>query len=441
MLTTFGATDFFIEFGKIIGSKFRSGPAMTAVVSSALVGMLSGSAVANVGMVGVFTIPLMKKMGYRPEMAGAIEAAASSGGQIMPPVMGAAAFLMAEMIGVPYIYVCAMAAIPAILYYFTVGTYVALQAGKLNVNPVVEKADTRKLLTRAPLFIVPLILLTVLLIDNRSPMFAIFWTIVAIIILGCIRKDTRPSWSKFVKGVSEGAIGGAQIGVSSACIGIVVATMTMTGLAFKLAGIVEAISGGSLLVALIITMIVSLILGCGVPTIAAYMIVAIGVCPALVKLGADLYAAHFFNFFFAIFSAVTPPVAMASLVASAIAGSPYIKTAVESCKVAVAGFLLPYLIIFCPSLILQFSNPLDAAMQIAATTLLCFVFSILLLRYYFSRLNKPELALVFISCIIFGAYAYTHNTMLFILGVCLFIFISFQQWRKRSHPAKVAVDR
>lgn len=436
LMQAFGATAFFMELGRLIGKRLRSGPAMTAVVSSCLVGMVSGSAVANVGMTGVFTIPLMKKTGYRPEVAGAIEAAASSGGQIMPPVMGAAAFLMAEVIGVPYIQLCIMAALPAFYYYFTCGTYVQLQSAKITVSPDAENVDKRLIITRAPLFIVPLAVLVFLMAQDHSPMFAIFWTIVTLAILGCLRKETRPSWSKLIKSVTDGAIGGAQIGVSSACIGTVVTTLTMTGLAFKLSSIVEALSGGNLFLALFITMFVSLILGCGVPTMAAYMVVAIAVCPALVHLGANLYASHFFALYFAIFSAVTPPVAMASLVASTIAGTGYMKTAIESCKVASAGFLLPFLIVFCPSLILQFSGVLTGFTHLIASAVLLFCTVVAAVGYYLLKLNLLERATAFICCVILFAYAYTQNYIFFIIGICLFIFVTVIQWRRRAHIAK-----
>ncbi len=345
--------DFFYEVGKAAGRVFRGGPAQTAVVSSSLVGMVTGAAVANVAICGAFTIPFMKRVGYKPEIAGAIEATAATGGQLMPPVMGAAAFLMAFFLGVPYATVMLAAVIPSLLYYFCCALGVQFIAVSNNINPPPEAVNKRVIYRRLPLFALPLTILIILLVLRYSPMLAGFWAIITSLLLSLIQKDTRPTLLKVVKCLSRGACMGAQIGVSLAIVGIMSQTLITTGLGNKIVGVVEMLSGGNMAIALVITMFVSLILGCGVPTTAAYFLVAIVAVPVLVKMGVLDISAHFFAFYFAIISALTPPVALAALAAAGIAEANYWKTAINSFKLAIAGFILPFLIVYNPALILR----------------------------------------------------------------------------------------
>jgi len=348
-----GAPHFFREVGTIVGRMMKGGPAMTAVVGSSLVGSVTGATSANIAITGSFTIPLMKQAGYRPEQAGAIEAAASTGGQLMPPVMSAAAFLMAGITGIPYTRIMLAALIPAILYYLSVGLYVQLQAGKMNLQPLGERPNLREMFWSAPSFVISLGVIIVLFIRDFSPMFVGFWAVVTSFGMGLLRKKTRPSLKRWVDAFTRGAATGATIAVSCACIGIMVKVLTMTGLGMRLPGIVEAWSAGNLFLALLMVMVASIILGCGVPTAPAYIMVAIVGAPVLIKMGVSVLQAHFFVFYYAVMSMLTPPVAPAAVVSSGLARAGFMKTAIEEVKPAVAGFLIPFMIIWCPILILE----------------------------------------------------------------------------------------
>ena len=346
-------TDFFHEAGKLAGRVFQGGPGQTAVISSSLMGMVTGAAVANAAIVGAFTIPYMKRVGYKPEIAAAIEATASTGGQIMPPVMGAAAFLMASFLGVPYATIMLAGVVPALLYYWGCILGVQFIAVTHGIFPAAEPVDWRLLLRRAPLFLGPVGLLVAMLLFYYSPSDAAFWTILVAIGLSYIGRDTRPRLGALIDCLAKGAYGGAQIGVSLAVVGLVAQTLITTGLGTKIAGLVTLLSGGNLAIALFITMLVSLILGCGVPTSAAYSLVAIVVVPSIVRMGVPALSAHFFAFYFAVISALTPPVALAALTTAAMAGADYIKTGLHSVRLAISGFLIPFLIVCNPVLLLR----------------------------------------------------------------------------------------
>ncbi|HEX5463353.1 MAG TPA: TRAP transporter fused permease subunit [Burkholderiales bacterium] len=348
--------DFFYEAGKLTGRVFQGGPAQTAVVSSSLVGMVTGAAVANVAIVGNFTIPYMKRVGYQAETAGAIEATASTGGQIMPPVMGASAFLMASFLGVPYATVMLAGVIPAILYYWGCVLGVQFIAVKTGIRVPKEKVDGKLILRRLPLFAIPLALLIVMLLFQYSPDDAAFWTIVVAIALSYLGRETRPSMRNLLECITKGACVGAQIGVSLAVVGLIAQSLITTGLGTKIAGLVALLSGGYLIPALLITMVVAIILGCGVPTSAAYSIVAIVVVPGLVHMGVEPLSAHFFAFYFAVISALTPPVALAALAAAGIAQADYFKTSVQAFKLAISGFIIPFLVIYNPVVLMHPDN-------------------------------------------------------------------------------------
>ena len=345
--------DFFLEAGKIAGRAFQGGPGQTAVVSSGLIGMISGAAVANVAVTGAFTIPYMKQVGYKPHHAGAIEAAASTGGQLMPPVMGAAAFLMASFLGVSYGTVMLAGLLPAILYFWGVMLGVQFLAVRNDIRPPLEDIDFRMLSRRAPLFGLPLAVLVTMLVMQYSPANSAFWAILLAIALSYIDPQTRPRFAELLKSIAAGAVVGAQIGISLAIVGLVAQTLITTGLGNKIAGLVEILSGGNLLIGLLLTMIVSIVLGCGVPTSAAYTLVAIVVIPTVIKMGVEPIAAHFFSFYFAVISSLTPPVALAALAGAGLAGAPYFKTSLSAAKLAVSGFIIPFLIIFNPLLTLN----------------------------------------------------------------------------------------
>ncbi|WP_294448006.1 TRAP transporter fused permease subunit [uncultured Mailhella sp.] len=353
-----GASSFFNKIGMMAGCKLAGGPAISSVVSSALMGSVTGSAMANVVATGTYTIPLMKRAGYPPYVAGAIEAAASTGGQIMPPVMGVTAFVLAEMAHVPYVEVLQAALLPALLYFLGVGLYVQFQAKRLGLgsNFSMECYSAMELMREAPLFLGPLALIIAMLFMGYSPMFTIFWAILLLVVCGIwnIWRQNRLSslLEIFIPAIRESAVTGAKIAVTCAVLGPVITTMTKTGLGMRLPGIIAMLSGDSMIVALLITAVVCIILGMGVPTIAAYLMVAMVGLPTLVKLGVEPFSAHMFVFFFAVFSGITPPVAATAIPAAALAESKYMKTAVEAAKIGGVGFFLPFLLVSSPEIML-----------------------------------------------------------------------------------------
>ncbi|MCP1337164.1 TRAP transporter permease [Futiania mangrovi] len=352
LFAVLGIDDFLSEVGKIVGRRVRSGPAQTAVVSSSLVGMITGASVANVAVTGAFTIPYMKRSGYSPELAGAIEATASTGGQLMPPVMGAAAFLMAFFIGVPYVDVMLLGILPALLFYLGVLVSVHFASVQEGIFAPTEKPDYRLILNRSPAFVLPLGVIITLLLMRYSPDVAAFWAIVTALAIGQMRRD-RPSLAETLRCLARGAVVGSKIAVSLAVVGLIAQTLISTGLGSKIAGLVETFSGGNLIIALLITMVVSIILGCGVPPAAAYSLVAITAAPTLVKMGLSPISAHFFAFYFAIMSAVTPPVALGTLAATALSGGRYMLSAAKGFKLALSGFIIPFFMVFNPVLRLE----------------------------------------------------------------------------------------
>jgi len=426
MLQGLKATDFFNELGKVIGRYTKSGPAMTAVVSSALMGMTAGQATPNIAVTGAFTIPLMKKVGYKPEVAGSIEAAASGGGQIMPPIMGAGAFVMADLLGVPYAKIIIMAALPAILYFFSVAIFVHLHAIKSNVIPFKERVDKKKLYANGPLFIVPLLTILTLLFLGFPPMFAAFWGITSLITLSFIRKETRPSLNRIISGCVNGATIGARVAVACATLGPIIALVTKTGLGLKIGFSVEMWSGGNLLLGLLILMLAVIILGLEVPTVAAYLIAAIVAIPCLVRLGLDPFQAHMFAFYFGAFSGLTPPVGMAAIVASKIAKAPYIKTALHSINAAAAGFIVPFVFALNGTLLLLPGTSIFSVLISMAVVMLGLgIFQIGFVGQLLTPLTIWERALAIISGLEFLMFAATGNYFILLIAVifCTLIII------------------
>jgi TRAP transporter 4TM/12TM fusion protein len=442
LLEVIKVNDFFYEAGKVVGRYLEGGPGQTAVVSSSLVGMVTGAAVANVAITGAFTIPFMKRVGYRPELAAAIEATASTGGQLMPPIMGASAFLMAFFLGVPYAEVMVAAILPALLYYLTVSLGVQVISASHHIKPPQEKIDKNLIFRRLPLFLIPLTIIIVLLILRYSPMLAGFWAIIATILLSYLSKETRPKLSDLARCLTKGAYNGAQIGASLALVGIMAQTLITTGLGNKIVSIVETLSGGSLIIALIITMFVSLLLGCGVPTTAAYSLVAIVVVPSLIRMGVADFSAHFFTFYFAIISALTPPVALAALAGAGIAGANYWKAGIQAFKLAISGFIIPYLIVFNPVLILRPMRTEWAIGSLLGIPVGLTALTALIYNYGLVKFSKLE-RLISLGSVsgIFGYCMFRHieniplEYPMLIIGLTLFAILLRIQIQKRRKSA------
>ena len=353
-----GVGKFFIDVAYAITGHSKSGPAMTAVVASGFMGSISGSSVANTVTTGAFTIPLMKKTGYKPYFAGAVEAAASTGGQIMPPVMGAAAFIMAEFTGIAYNKIIIAAAIPALLYYFAVGTMVHLEASKLGLKglPRDQLPKISRIMKKDGYMILPLVAIVFFLLAGYTPLksafYAIVFSIVIAVLVSLIKHNHSFGIKEFLGALESGAKSAVGVACACACAGMIVGVVTLTGLGLRIAELIVSIAGGSLILTLFFTMLASLILGMGLPTTAKYIVLATMAVPALIKLDVNIMAAHLFILYFGVIADITPPVALAAYAGAGIAGANSMKTGFQAVKLALAAFIVPYIFAMDPTLIL-----------------------------------------------------------------------------------------
>ena len=349
-----GISNFFIDMANSIAGRFAGGPAKVAVISSALCGMVSGSSVGNTVTTGSVTIPMMKKTGYQNEFAGAVEAASSTGGQIMPPIMGAAAFLMADFIGVPYADVIKRAVLPAVLYFFGIFITVHLEAKRLDLHGVPkEELPKMSRLIRKIYLLIPLVALIFWVSTNAMTMQrAASLAIVLSIVVGFINRDAHLTPGKILDALSAGGRSAITVGAACGVAGIISGTITMTGLANELINAIVGVAGDKLIIALVLTMLCCIVLGMGVPTTANYCIMAATTAPILIRMGVPIMAAHFFVFYFGIVADITPPVALAAYAGSAIAKSNPMKTAFTASRLAIAAFIVPYMFAFNPAMLL-----------------------------------------------------------------------------------------
>ena len=348
-----GIAQFFIDLANSLAGSSAGGPAKVAVISSALCGMVSGSSVGNTVTTGSVTIPMMKKTGYKGEFAGAVEAAASTGGQIMPPIMGAAAFLMAEYMGIPYAQVALKAILPAVLYFTGIYIAVHLEAKKLGLRGIPkEELPKFSVLIKKIYLLAPLVVLVVLVSTNlRTMQFSAAVAIVIAIVVGAINKDDRITFTKIIDALEAGGKGTITVAVACAMAGIVAGCITVTGLASKIITAIVSISGGHAMIALVLTMLCCIVLGMGVPTTANYCIMAATCAPILTTIGINPIAAHFFVFYFGIVADITPPVALAAYAGSAIAKADPMRTGFNATKLAIAAFIVPYIFAMNPAML------------------------------------------------------------------------------------------
>jgi TRAP transporter 4TM/12TM fusion protein len=351
-----GAGQLFMDFALALAGHTSGGPAKVAVITSSLFGTVSGSAVANVMTTGTFTIPLMKRTGYRPGFAGAVEAVASTGGQLMPPIMGAAAFVMAEFLAVSYLTVATFALLPAVLYYVAVFMAVHFEAKRIGLVGL-PRADLPRLkevlIERGHLFL-PLIVIISVLLYGRSAAFAALIGIASVVPTTWLRASTRRTFNlnAIVEALEAGARNTVVVALACACAGIVIGTITLTGLGLAFTGLVLTLSQNSLLLALVLTMLAGILLGMGLPTTPAYIVQVALLVPALVKLGVQVEAAHLFVLYFAVLSAITPPVAMAVYAANAISQGTLVDTSWAAVKLGLTGYIIPFMFVFSPALLL-----------------------------------------------------------------------------------------
>lgn len=356
MLEGTGASTSLMRISFAITGRTRGGVGHAAIVSSGLFGSMSGSVVANVVGTGTFTIPMMVRRGFDRSSAGAIEAAASTGGQIMPPVMGAAAFLMADLLGLPYLTICLAALVPALFYYGALFVAVSLEAGRAGMRPIPREERVtvdRTTMIQSLMFVVPMLVIIITLVMGRSPSMAGFTAVVAVLVVSfLLNPELRRHPSILIKAAASGGMAGASIVVAVAAIGIVLAVFNLTGIGLRFASTVASLGEGHLLLALLLTALTCLILGMGMPTLPAYLIIVLVMGRSLRELGVEPLAIHLFVFYFGVLSAITPPVAVAVFAAVPIANSHPIATGIVALRLAFIGFIIPFVFAIEPSLLI-----------------------------------------------------------------------------------------
>ena len=432
-LESTGLGKFFIDLANAVAGWASGGPAKVAVLSSGLMGTVSGSSVANVVGTGSLTIPMMKKLGYNANFAGAVEAAASTGGQLMPPVMGAAAFLMAEFVGVPYIDVVKAAAIPALLYFTGVwlGVHFEAKRKKLKGIPRAELPNPLTLLKERGHLAIPLVVIVYLLVAGYTPMRAALVAIFLSIFCAMLRKSTRMKPIEIVYGLERGAKGVLGVLVACASAGIIIGVVTKTGVGLRLASGLIDLAGGMLLPAMFFTMITAIVLGMGVPTTANYVITSTIAAPALEQMGVPVLAAHMFVFYFGIIADVTPPVALAAYAGAGISGGNALKTGVHASKLAIAAFIIPYVFVLSPVLLMVDATPL-ALVSVTLTALLGMIaISSALCGFLADHCRPYERILLIIA----GLLMIKPGGITDLVGLVLFVVILVMQYRRAKEAA------
>jgi TRAP transporter 4TM/12TM fusion protein len=383
-----GAGKFIIDFSMSAVGWATGGPAKVGVIASGIFGTITGHSVANVYGTGTFTIPLMKRMGYRPEYAGAVEAAASAGGQIMPPIMGAAAFIIAEFIGVSYLTVCKAALFPALLYFAAVFASTHLEALKMGLKPLPrsELPPMKATLFHGFHFIIPIFVLIFVLVLGYTPFRAAFLAIIVLLVVAMARKNSRLGPRSFTESLVQGARNGVVIAVCCACAGLVVGSLDITGMGIKFVDIIIMASGGVFPFLLLLIMVASLVLGMGIPTAPAYIIVAMIAAPSLVNMGLEPIVAHMFVFYSCLLSAITPPVALAAYAGAAIAGAPVMRTGVIAAKLGFVKYIVPFVFAYNAALLME-GTPIFVTLSFLTALAGTIGLSATFEKYLFTRLS------------------------------------------------------
>ena len=427
-LESTGLGKFFIDLANSIAGWASGGPAKVAVLSSGLMGTVSGSSVANVVGTGSLTIPMMKKLGYDKDFAGAVEAASSTGGQLMPPVMGAAAFLMAEFVGVPYIEIVKAAAIPALLYFAGVWLGVHFEAKRNNLKgvPRNELPKISIILKERGHLAIPLVVIVFLLVSGYTPMRAALAAIFLSIICSALRKSTRMKLIDIVKGLEAGAKNVLGVLVACAAAGIIIGIVTKTGIGLKLASGLLDLSGGLLMPTLFFTMITAIILGMGVPTTANYVITSTIAAPAVVQLGIPVLAAHMFVFYFGIIADVTPPVALAAYAGAGISGGNALRTGINASKLAIAAFIIPYMFVVSNELLMINANIGSLIFTVITAIIGMVALSSSLIGYLIDNCRLVERLLLFCGGLMMIKPGITTD----VIGIAIFVSIVYLQFRR-----------
>lgn len=445
-----GMGQFFNDLAMALAGAQRGGPAKVAVVSSGFMGSINGAAVANVVSTGAFTIPLMKKVGYHKNFAGAVEASASVGGQILPPIMGASAFIMAETTGINYGTIALAAMFPALLYYFAVILQVHYRAGKRNLKGI-PKADlprVKQVMKERGHLLIPLVGLIVMLFMNMPIPRAAIFTIFLTIIIASLRKTTRMSFKDILDGLALGAQQALSVMIACAVVGIIIGVVSLTSFGAIMTSAIAGLGAGSLFLTLFFTMIASMVLGMGLPSIPAYIITATMAAPALAEFGVPILLAHMFVFYFGIFANVTPPVALAAFAGAGIADGDPMRTGFQALKLSLAGFLIPFIFIYEPAMLLvdidglmtnareyPLASFMDIAIVVASTAIGLTALSAGLEGFFKTHIN-PLLRAVLIGSAVLLVVPETYTDVIG-LSIAVIIFIlNYAKWKKEE-PAAV----
>ncbi len=438
-LNASGADVIFQNLAISLAGKKRGGPAKMAVVASAFFGTISGSCVANVVSTGCFTIPLMKRNGYSPATAGAVEAVSSTGGQFMPPIMGAAAFVLADIAGVPYSQVCIAAIVPALMYYVCLFKMVDLEAVKKNIkglDPDSIPTLSETLKQSLKLFIPIVVLLALMLVFNFTPMRSAVYSTIAIILCGIFDKNDRFTVKRFVSGAVDTGHSLCSVVTACATSGIVVGIFSMTGLGLKFSNLIVQIGASNLILSLILSMLVCAVLGMGLPTTAAYIVAATAVAPALTGLGIAMLPAHLFLLYFSCISAITPPVAVASYAAAGIAEENPMKVSGAAFKFGIVGFILPFAFAFNPEY-LVLNQGFNTVKMLVSAWVVSFSVAIALQGYIEKKLNWPMRGLF----LLLAALAITPSPLLSWFAALLFVVCYYvPEFQARKNHTRVAID-
>ena len=427
-----GAGAVLMDIATSMTGRLRGGPAKAAVVGSSLMGMISGTAVANVLTTGTISIPLMKRNGYRPHVAGAIESVASTGGQLMPPVMGAAAFIMADLTQTPYLDIAMAAILPSVIFYIVLFTVVHFEAVKYDI-PVLETDKLPRIvptLVSGGHLLISIPVFVWMLISGYSVMYASFFAIITTIASSYFKRSTWLTPRKLAGAMIEGAQAVLPVAVACATAGIIIGIITLTGLGLKFSSLIVTLSGGNLVIALMLTLLASLVLGMGLPTAAAYILVSTLVAPALVDMGVNLLAAHLFVFYGAMLSSITPPVALAAYAAAGLAGANPMKIATTAVRFGVAAFVVPFFFVFNPAL-LGFGEPATIVLAIFTSVISAICLAGVVQSRWLLALSWPERLLLLAASLLLMS----SGIMLNLGGLILAALISgyqFYQKQRRS---------
>lgn len=432
LLSATGGTGFLIDVSQALFNRFAGGPGKVAVVSSALFGTISGSAVANVMVDGWITIPMMKKVGFKPHVAAGVEAAASTGGQLMPPIMGSAAFMMIQFVGTSYLEIVKSAVIPGILFYLALFAAVHFYSVRYELRGMVpERAfSLDDLLKRGAVFILPLAVVMVALV-HYSPHMSVLYSIATLLVVSSLRASSRLSPENLRKALRQTAIDAAPTVCAAASVGIIIAMIMLTGIGLRIPDLMLNLAGNKLPLVLVLVMVTSLVMGMGLPTVVCYLLLATIMAPALVKLGVSVMAAHLFVLYFGILSMITPPVALAAYAAGAIGGANLMRTGFASWKMALSGFIVPYMFVYGPPLLMR-GTPAEILAAVASACIGVIILGAAVMGYFVTELRVWETAMLLVASFLTINVGWLTD----LVGLLLIMAVFVAQWSRRRVPAK-----